>query len=271
MSRLKKYFIVLLAVILGAISLAGCSNQKQVSKQADTKKVESSKKEKQTLLVYCGAALRKPMDEIGKIFQQKYGVEIKYTYGACAQNLNQIQISKEGDVYIPGSLYYYKVVKEKKLSDYKKDVAYHVPVIAVPKENSKNISSIEDLAKSEVKVILGDKSTAVGKVSNKILEKNKLSDKVMKNVTATTATANEIVVDLKMKQGDAAILWEENTVGAKDIKAIQIAKDKNIINTIPACVLNSSKDKEAAKKFVEFIVSSEGKDIFKKYKFKTIE
>nr|WP_272508951.1 molybdate ABC transporter substrate-binding protein [Clostridium ganghwense] len=247
--------------MFGAISLAGCSNEKQTSKQA----------QKQSLLIYCGAALRKPMDEVGKLFEKKYGVEIKYTYGACAQNLNQIQVSKEGDVYIPGSLYYYKVTKEKKLSDYKKDVAYHRPVIAVPKENPKGIKNLEDLSKAEVKIILGDKSTAVGKVSKKILDKNKLYDKVMKNVTATTATANEIVVDLKMKQGDAAILWEENAIDTEDIKAIQIPEDKNMINTIPVCVLNSSKDKELSKKFVDFVVSSEGKDIFKKYGFKTIE
>lgn len=94
MFRLKKYVVVLLVVILGVVSLVGCSSQKQADKQTDTKKisekVSASKEEKQTLLVYCGAALRKPMDEIGKTFYEKYGVEIKYTYGACAQNLNQI-------------------------------------------------------------------------------------------------------------------------------------------------------------------------------------
>ncbi|MCY6958719.1 molybdate ABC transporter substrate-binding protein [Clostridium brassicae] len=276
MFKLKKCLVVLLVIIFGAISLIGCGNQKQENNQSETKQVSNNKEEKpkqenKSLLVYCGAALRKPMDELGNKFQQKYGVEIKYTYGACQQNLSQIQVSKKGDVYIPGSLNYYEVVKEKKLSDYKKDVAYHVPVIAVPKENPKNIKQLEDLGKEGVKVILGNESTAVGKISKKVLGKNKLYDKVKKNVVVTTATANEIVVDLKMKKGDASVIWEENAFNAKDIKAIQIPKAKSAISTIPACVLNSSQDKELSKKFVDFVVSSEGKDIFKKYGLKTIE
>ncbi|WMJ79738.1 molybdate ABC transporter substrate-binding protein [Clostridium sp. MB40-C1] len=278
MFRLKKICVALLVVVFGVISLIGCGNQKQENNQSKTKQVsntntkeEEPKQENKSLLVYCGAALRKPMDEVGKKFQEKYGVQIKYTYGACEQNLSQIQVSKKGDVYIPGSLNYYEVIKEKKLSDYKKDVAYHVPVIAVPKENPKNIKHLEDLGKEGVKVILGNESTAVGKISKKVLGKNKLYDKVKKNVVVTTATANEIVVDLKMKKGDASILWEENAFNAKDIKAIQIPKDKSAISTIPACVLNSSQDKELSKKFVDFVVSSEEKDIFKKYGFKTIE
>ncbi|KGM92976.1 molybdate ABC transporter substrate-binding protein (plasmid) [Clostridium botulinum] len=265
MFRLKKMFVALLIVVFGTISLVGCGSEKKSVSEPKTKQ------EDKALIVYCGAALKKPMDEIGKLFQEKYGVQIRYTYGACQQLLSQIQVSKKGDVYIPSSLSYYKVVKEKKLADYKKDVAYHRPAIAVSKENPKNIKNIEDLAKPGVKVILGDKSTAIGKISKKILDKNKIYDKVMKNLVVTTATANEIVVDLQMKKGDTSILWEENALNSKDLKPIEIPKDKSAISTIAACVLSASKDQELSKKFVDFVVSNEGKSIFQKYGLKTID
>ena len=265
MFRLKRIFACLLVVVLGIMSLVGCGKTKETATKPEVKK------EDKALLVYCGAALKKPMDEVGKLFKEKYGVEVKYTYGACQQNLSQIQVSKKGDVYIPGSLNYYKIINEKKLADYKKDVAYHIPVIAVPKENPKHIKDIKDLSKPQVKVILGDKETAVGKISKKLLDKNKIADKVMKNVVATKATANEIVLDLKMKKGEASILWAENAFNSKDIKAIEIPKNQSAVSTIPACVLNTSKDKETSKKFVDFVVSNDGKAIFKKYGFKTIE
>lgn len=265
MSKFKKIFVALLVVVFGTISLVGCGNEKKAASKPETKQ------ESKALFVYCGAALKKPMDEIGKMFQQKYGVEIKYTYGACQQILSQVQVSKKGDVYIPSSLSYYKIVKEKKLGDYKKDVAYHRPAIVVPKENPKNIKNIEDLAKPGVKVILGDKATAIGKLSKKILDKNKIYDKVMKNVVVTTGTANEIVVDLQMKKGEASILWEENAFNAKDITSIEIPKDKSAMSIITACALNSSTDMELSKKFVNYVVSDEGKSVFKKYGLKTIE
>lgn len=276
MFKLKKILITLLVFVLGAVALVGCGNEKQLKNESNTMEVsnskqESTKKESKSLLVYCAATLRKPMEEIGKEFQNKYGVEINYTYGACEQNLSQIQVSKKGDVYIPGSINYYEILKKKNLSSYKKDVAYHIPVIAVTKENSKNIKNLEDLSNEGVKVILGNESTAVGKISKKVLQKNNLYDKVKKNVVATTATANEIVTNLKIKQGDASILWEENAFKVKDIETIQIPKKNSAVSTIPACVLNTSKDKELSKKFIDFVISDEGKAIFKKYGFKTIE
>ena len=35
---------------------------------------------KDTLLVYSGAGMRKPMDEIGSVFQKKFGTQVKYNY-----------------------------------------------------------------------------------------------------------------------------------------------------------------------------------------------
>jgi len=40
-----------------------------------------------SLLVYSGAGLRKPMDEIAQVFKEKYGIQIQYTYGGSAQNM----------------------------------------------------------------------------------------------------------------------------------------------------------------------------------------
>jgi molybdate transport system substrate-binding protein len=51
-------------------------------------------------------------------------------------------------------------------------VAYHVQVIAMKKGNPKNITSITDLARDELKIALGDvNASAIGKVTAKILER----------------------------------------------------------------------------------------------------
>lgn len=225
-----------------------------------------------SLLVYSGAGLRKPMDEIAEAYEIEYGVQINYTYAGSAQNLSQLQMAGEGDIYVPGAQYYYEQAAQKDLTTYKKDLAYHVPVIAVPKGNPAGITSLDDLTKKGVEVILGDeRSAAIGRLSQKILEKNNLTDAVEKNVVAKAATVNELVIYINMKQADASIIWEDNVSGVKDIDIVYIAEEKNEIKTIPAAVLSISEKKQEAQKFVDYLASEKGKNIFEKHGFKAVE
>lgn len=265
---LKRVISIFLAVMFVSSVLSGCNT-------GNTNKNEEKDKnngQMQTLHVFSGAGLRKPMDEIGKVFEEKYGVKVEYTYAGSAQNLSQIELSGKGDVYVPGSMYYYESAKEKGLVDDKKDVAYHIPVIGVPKGNPANIKTLEDLGKDNIKVVLGDeKSNAIGKLAKKILTENGLQEAVAKNTVAKAATVNELVVYLTMKQADASIIWEDNITGVEDVEIIKIANDKNEIKTIPVCVISKSNNKEMANQFVDFVTSQEGKSYYKKHGFKPVE
>jgi len=266
---LKKVMSIFLAIIFVSSVLSGCSAG---NNNATTEKKDRNEGEVQTLQVFSGAGLRKPMDEIGKVFEEKYGVKVEYAYAGSAQNLSQIELTGKGDVYVPGAMYYYESAKEKGLVDEKKDVAYHIPVIGVPKGNPANIKTLEDLGKDNVKVVLGDeKSAAIGKQAKKILTENNLQEAVAKNTVVKAATVNELVVYLTMKQADASIVWEDNIAGVEDVEIIEIAKDKNEIKTIPVCIISKSNKKELANQFVDFVTSSEGKSYLKKHGFKTLE
>jgi len=230
-----------------------------------------SSKETNTLLVYSGAGLRKPMDEIGKTFEKQYGIQIQYNYEGSAQNLSQIELSQEGDVYIPGAKHYIKSCLDKGYVKYTKDVVLHIPVIAVPKGNPANIKSLEDLTNKNVEVILGDeRAAAIGRVAQKMLKKNNIRDRVEKNVVTKDATVNEVVVHITMAQGDAAIVWEDNVAGNDEVDIVRIDPEKNLIKTIPIGALTFSEKNEMAKKFVNFVASEKGKEIFEKHGFKRI-
>ncbi|WZL73879.1 molybdate ABC transporter substrate-binding protein [Clostridiaceae bacterium 35-E11] len=267
MLQFKTWFACALIIIL-IFTMAGCNT----TQQKNDEEVSAANEETKSLLVYSGAGLRKPMDEIGKIFQEKYNVEVQYTYGGSAQLLSQIELSGKGDVFIPGSAFYYEEADQKGLVDERHHVAYHIPVIVVSKDNPKDIKRIEDLGKEDVKLVLGDeKACAIGKVSKKMLEKNELYDQVTKNRVASTATVNELLIYITMKQADATIMWEDNVEGVEDVEIVAIPEEKNDIKTIPIATVKNSSNKDLAQNFVDFVVSHEGKNIFQKYGFKTID
>ena len=223
----------------------------------------------QALMVYSGAGMRKPMDEIGTLFKQKYGVTVNYNYGGSNTLLSQIELTLQGDVYMPGATMYIEKAKEKGFVDYEQLVAYHVPVIAVPEGNPANITCLNDLTKPGVKVVLGDaKAAACGKIANKILGKNGIFDAVDANVIARTATVNELVVSTCMGTADASIIWKASLIGTENkTDIIEIPKEQNIIKVIPIGTLTFSENKDMAKKFVDFVTSDKGKAIYAKYGF----
>jgi molybdate transport system substrate-binding protein len=219
---------------------------------------------KDTLLVYSGAGMRKPMDKIGVAFEKKYGVPVTYNYAGSTTLLSQIALTKKGDCYMPGATLYIEKAKEKGFIDYQKPVAYHIPIIAVPKGNSAKIKGLTDLAKPGIRIILGDpKVAACGKIAKKILEKNKIYNEVEKNVVAYTATANELVVYVCMGQADAIINWKASMLGTEDkADIVEIPKEQNCIKVIPIGRLTFSQDKKMSKEFVDFVTSSQGTTIF---------
>ncbi len=57
--------------------------------------------EAESIMVYSGAGMRKPMDEIGIAFQKKYGTKVKYNYAGSQALLSQMELAKAGDAPNP--------------------------------------------------------------------------------------------------------------------------------------------------------------------------
>jgi len=270
----KIMFFMAMIILCSAITL-GCIGEEQVQEQVTTSGGTVSEltppaaEKPQSLMVYCGAGMRMPMDEIKTLYKEKYGISIVYNYAGSGHLLNQIGLAQMGDVYQPGAMYYFDIAKEKGFIDHEKIVAYHVPVIAVPKGNPANITSLADLTKPGVRLAMGDpKASAIGELGNKILEKNGIKDAVEKNTIARGATVNALIVYVSTGNVDAAITWRESVLFAPDeTDFVEIPENENIIKTIPIGLLTFSENKEYAINFVDFVASDEGKAIYEKYGF----
>ena len=238
-------------LVFGIVLIGGCTEKKR------------------NLLVYCGAGMRKPMDKIGSLFEKKYGIEVNYNYAGSNTLLSQMELTKKGDVYMPGATYYITIAKDKGFVDYEQPVAYHIPILAVPEGNPANIVCLDDLTKPGIKVILGDqKASAIGKMADKILKKNRIYDAMQKNIIARSATVNELVVYISMKQADVSIIWKASLLGTEnETDIVEIPESQNIIKIIPIGTLTFSKNKDLAKKFVDFVASLEGKSVFRQCGF----
>jgi len=220
------------------------------------------------IMVYSGAGMRKPMDAIGVAFQKQCGTAVHYNYAGSNALLSQMQLTHQGDAYMPGATMYIDIACKKGLISYKIPIAYHIPVITVPRGNPAGVEGLADLVRPDVKVISGDPQVAaIGKIGNKILTKNGLKKAFWSKDVDTTATMNELIIYIAMGQADAAINWWDTVKAVDKIEVIQIPREQNLIKVIPIGVTTFSRHPDTARKFVDFCASEKGKAIFRAHGF----
>jgi len=231
--------------------------------------VTCKEKEKEELLIFVGAGMKKPMDELKGIYEEKNNVKINIVYGGAGSLLSQIETTRKGDLFMPGSMYHYKIAEEKNLVDEGVEFLYHIPVIVVKRGNPKNIKGLLDLDREGVKIALGDEnSLAIGPVSRKILEKACIYEDVKKNVVVREGAVSKLVLDVNSNFVDASIVWRSSAVQfGIDLEIIPIEEKFNEIKTIPIGIVKFTKNEKLSRDFLSFVISEHGKEIFKKYGF----
>ena len=257
---------VLLIVALACCMVCGCTSD---TTPADTTPVAGVSESAESLVVYCGAGLREPMDEIAQVYQEQTGTEIKYTYSGSAQLLSQIELLQEGDCYMPGAKSYIDSAAEKGFINTSEETIYHVLAIAVAPGNPKNITTLADLTKDGVRVAIGEPTgPAVGSAAKKMLENAGYWEDIQDNIVVQSGTVNELLVYMNMEQADAAIIWED-LLDNSDLEQVNIPIDEGFIKVIPVGTLSFSENPEDAQAFAAFVSSDDGKAIFAKHGFET--
>jgi len=226
------------------------------------------------IFLYCGAGLRPAVDDLRREFTRRTGIPVQVSYAGSGCLLSMLTFARSGDLYMPGERYYTQQAKAAGHITEDHAVARFVPVVMVRKGNPKHIRSLADLARSDVRVGIGQQqAVACGRVAQKLLEKAGLWQEVRKNIAARgayTGTAVELTNAIVLNALDAAINWDAMAFLARDkVEVLVIPRQKNIEVEIPLAVLNWSKHKEEAQAFIDYVKSAKGKSTFDKHGYHT--
>jgi molybdate transport system substrate-binding protein len=220
--------------------------------------------------LYCGAGVQTPVAELVDEFARQHGVTIQCDYAGSEWLLSRIRLTGQGDLYMPGDVYYVELAEKEGLVTSKKTVCYFVPVILVQKGNPKNIRGLADLARPGISLGLGDpQACAIGRQSSRIFAKNKISERDL-DVAVRTVTVSDLNNYVKLGKLDAVIVWDAVAAfSPAETEVVPIPLQQNIISTVAIGVLHSSKHPELAAQFVAFVTSQHGKEVFQKHHYTT--
>lgn len=265
----------MVAVLLAGIGLGGCAKGVKNNQRQNNSNSASSSTPAQ-LEVFAGAASKPALEEVARQFEAKTGMKVNLNFGGSGAVLSQMKLSKQGDIYMPGSSDFMELAKRDGVVDPKteKIVAYLVPAINVPKGNPKHITRLEDLTKPGVKVGLARPDTVcVGLYAAEILEKAGLAEQVKKNIVTYAESCEKTANLVALGQVDAVLGWDVFSSWAPDkIETVYLPPEKVMrIGYIPIAISNYSKQKQLAQQFIDSLTSDEGKKVFKKWGYLTSE
>lgn len=227
------------------------------------------------LLLFAGAASKPPTEKAALEFQKKTGIPVEVIFGGSGFILSQMKLSRRGDIYFPGSSDFMEIAKRENLiyPESEKIVVYLVPAINVQRGNPKKIYSLKDLTRKGIRIAIANPETVcVGAYAIEIIEKNlnpEEKDALKKNLVNYTESCEKTANVISLKAVDAVIgwrvfqYWDPERIETVYLKPEEIPR----IGYIPIAISRYSKERVLAQKFIDFILSPQGKAVFQKYNY----
>ena len=256
---MKKHILSTAVVML--VLLFGCRAEKP--EESDSKAKE--------LLLFCGAGIRPPVEQIIEAFRREHGVKVVTDYAGSEVLISKIKLARRGDLYMPGDKHYVEQADREGMILSQQSVCYFVPTILVRKDNPKNIRGLRDLLTDGLKLGLGDaKACAIGRKTKQIFAKNNIAwEDVEKNVSFQSLTVNELGMQIQAGSLDAVIVWDAiASYYVEHGTEVPIPVEQNVISTVNIGILSFTQDRSLAEEFVKFAASQSGQDIFKQHNYR---
>ena len=285
---MKKAFSLLLVLCLLLCMTAGCSDADKAthgSTPADEAQHEVSERNTE-LIVFAAASLTETMTEIAETYKKtapdvsimfnfdssgtlksqiENGADCDLFISAAPRQMNQLDSSKDGEANPDGLDFV--------LQGTRIDLLENKVVLAVPEGNPSSVESFDNLAKrlgsGEVLLAMGNSDVPVGQYTQKILAFYDLDEQVLAAAGNITYGSNvkEVTSQVIENAADCGIIYSTDAFSA-GLSIADTATEEMCGRVIyPAAVLNTAKNVEAAKAFLQFLSEAEAKKTFESVGF----
>jgi molybdate transport system substrate-binding protein len=254
------------AVTAALLALSACSSSSDSSSspKSDSSSASSSSssspKLSGTVTVFAAASLKESFTALGKEFEKQHpGTKVSFNFGGSDTLAASITGGAPADVFAAASPKTMAIVTDKN------DTAT-APVtfvrnqleIATLPGNPDKVSSLKDLTKSGLKVVLCDKTVPCGAAAQKALAASNLK----LTPVSYEQDVKSALTKVELKEADAAVVYKTDVKAAGDkVQGVEFPESAKAVNDYPIAVLKNAPNAEAAKAFIALVTSAEGRGV----------
>lgn len=244
------------------MALSACSSADDSSSSDDSASGSSSASPKLsgTVTVFAAASLQESFTELGATFEKQHpGTKVTFNFGGSDTLAASITGGAPADVFAAASPKTMAIVTDK-------GDAAGTPVtfvrnqleIATLPGNPDKVSSLKDLTKSGLKVVLCDRTVPCGAAAQKALEAGKLK----LTPVSYEQDVKSALTKVELKEADAAVVYKTDVKAAGGkVEGVDFPESAEAVNDYPIALLKNAPNAEAADAFIALVRSAEGRRV----------
>lgn len=235
-----------LAALAAVLALIGCAAPEQVTPAADDGRLTG------TLTVFAAASLTDVVAELADGFETTHpGLTVTTGFGASSSLAQQVVAGAPADVLATASPEALALVEGAQ----GRVLARNRLQIAVPGGNPGGVTGLADLARPELAVALCAPQVPCGAAAAALLE----AAGVRARPDTLEQDARAALAKVRLGEVDAALVYRTDVLAADDeVDGVALPEAAGASSEYPVAVLPGARHPQAARAFVEHLLSPEG-------------
>ena len=235
------------------------------------------------LTVFTAASLTGAFGEIGEMYENETGIHVAFNFDGSQALRTQLENGAYADLFASANMKQMNAVRESGLVNNSSVAIFtrNKLSLIVPKDNPANIRNLTDLARPGVKIVMGTKDVPVGDYALQIIAKlgndsaygPDYETEVMANVISQETSVSYVVTKVALGEADAGFAYVSDVTQdmISKIDKIVIPDYYNSIAEYPLGMLMESKYPAESQRFMDLVMSDEGRAVLEKYGFDPVE
>lgn len=192
------------------------------------------------LVVFAASSLKETFAKIGADFERKYPhSHVRFNFGPSDGLASAIAEGARVDVFASASEAAMDIVDNEPGVAASDVFARNTLVLITPKDS--RVSSLADLAKAGVKLVVGAPTVPAGQYARQILKKAGLQ-RAMKNIVSDEIDVKGVVQKVVLGEADAGIVYVTDVTAAvsRSVRTVPIPDQVNVTATYPIGLVTPS-------------------------------
>ena len=234
------------------LAVAGCGTNATAT--------DSSSRAQQTLTVFAAASLQDTFTTLGRRFEATHpGSTVRFSFGGSSGLVTQLEGGAPADVFASAdTANMAKATSAGLVSGTPADFASNTLQIAVPPGNPAQISSLADLARPGLKLVVCARAVPCGSAADTVAARAGIGLHPVSEESSVTDVLNKV----ETGEADAGLVYVTDVKRAGgQVDGVAFCESGAAVNAYPIAVLSGTKSPELAAAFVATVIGPEGRQV----------
>jgi molybdate transport system substrate-binding protein len=266
-------------LILTTLLLAGCGGATSAPVPAPGPEPPGPRGE---VVVFAAASLTDAFKEIGQALQARYpGLSVTFNFAASSTLRAQLRQGARADVFASADERNMRAAQQDgTIAGEPRVFVRNEPVIVVPAANPGGITTLKDLARTGLRLVVAGREVPIGGYTRQIVQNAgqdpaygpDFADRVLKNLVSEEPNPRASLAKVVLGEADGTFVYRSDiTPEVRDrVKVIEIPSQFNVVADYYIAIVQNGPNPAGAATFIDFVFSAEGQNLLARWSFKPV-